>query len=92
MTEIRYTITVYLTQAVDPAYDEPEDYASPASRRIIEKAVLQALRKLDGDADCEVIETTILRDTDEPPDADYERAAAKARSDDFEETNGKDWT
>lgn len=33
-----------------------------------------------------------LPDPPPEPDLDYERAAARARSDDFLETDGKDWT
>ena len=29
---------------------------------------------------------------EEPRDDDYEQAAARARANDFEDTNGKDWT
>ena len=32
------------------------------------------------------------REPDPEPDDAYERAAARARSNDFEDTHGKDWT
>ena len=61
MTEIRYTLTVYLTQPVGVGED-PTAYHTRESLRILEKQVIKALGKLDGDADCEVMTYDILRD------------------------------
>ena len=56
-TAVRYIVTVTLTQPVD---DFPNDFLTKASKRIIEKYIIRALRHLDGDADCEVMEAELI--------------------------------
>lgn len=91
MTEVRYTLTVWITQSVERDED-PRDYLTSEVKRDLEKIVLKALRKLDGDADCEVFDAETLHSAEPEHDEAYERAAARARSNDFAETGGKDWT
>jgi hypothetical protein len=43
----------------------------------------QHLERMDSDVNWRI---------DPEPDEAYERAAARARNNDFEDTNGKDWT
>jgi hypothetical protein len=94
----RFGVMVYLTQPIDFQSDErAEDYIGTPQKRQIEKDVLQALRKLDGDADAECLEADLLDadgraiSTDER-DEEYERLAARDRLNNFDRTGGKDWT
>jgi hypothetical protein len=96
---VRFTLTVTITQPIDLCGDDrPADYIDKESQRRIEKAVIHALRTLDGDADCECVETDFL-DADgevmsepEPVDEEYERLASRDRLNNFDRTGGKDWT
>jgi hypothetical protein len=60
---ITYTLSVTVTRPVRPNdYDDPiaevaEWMLGREAQRELEKEVLQALRKIDGDCDCEVMET-----------------------------------
>ena len=66
----RYTISITLDRPIrqdelDPAFSLAEHLASYVSTdvaREIEREILRALRKLDGDVDCEVISSEIVRE------------------------------
>jgi len=104
---VRYTLSLTIDRPIrwedcdTDGYSMAEildEFVGKKALREVEREVLQALKKLDGDCDCEVQETGYL-DADgqamsEPyePDEAYERAAARARLNDFEDTDGKDWT
>ena len=98
---ITYTINLTITRAIrvedlDPSYpmaDHIDAMTDQKAKTELEKEVIQALRKLDGDCDCEVMETAVSEDDEpEPVDEAYERAAARDRADGFARTGGKDWT
>ena len=62
-----YTVTLTITRPVDDPYDEgPPNIiqwmSSPEARRRLEKDVVKALAKFDGDCDCEVIEVNSYAD------------------------------
>lgn len=62
-TAVVYELRVVVTRAVRPdndsTVDETEGWmVSREARRELEREVLQALRKLDGDCDCEVLSIT----------------------------------
>ena len=65
MKTITYTISLTITRGTvgcDPSYTEDEHIeamASPTQKRDLEREVLRALKKLDGDCDCEVMDTEI---------------------------------
>lgn len=62
---ITYTLSVTITRntiGCDPDFTEDEHLEAMTSlkqKRDLEREVLQALKKLDGDCDCEVMETEI---------------------------------
>lgn len=67
-TTVTYTLTLTVTRPVGSwkGNDTAEELADCAvwmqnakAKRELEREVLRALRKLDGDCDCEVIETTV---------------------------------
>jgi len=63
-TVVRYEITVTLVRPVRydneaPMSDQEEWAISREAKRELEREVLRAMRKLDGDADCEVMTATI---------------------------------
>lgn len=73
--DITYTLSVTVTRAVGSwlCDDTPDELREAAewmegreAQREIEKEILQALKKLDGDCDCEVIETARSKDEDRP--------------------------
>lgn len=66
----------------EPEEDQP-DYAGPC------ECSDDGLHLLSHGNVCEYCDRSIVIDD---RDEDYERAAARARSDDFADTNGKDWT
>lgn len=58
--KIQYTLSLTVTRPVVPDYDETEDVAiewmeSTMAQRALEREVLAALRRLDGDCDVEVV-------------------------------------
>lgn len=63
MKTITYTLSLTITRSTlvcDPSFTEAEHLeamAGPAQKRELEREVLRALKKLDGDCDCEVMET-----------------------------------
>lgn len=64
---VRYTITLTIERPVRYDYDEPlsEQEAWMVSRdakRELEREVLRAMRKLDGDCDCEVMDAEIVKE------------------------------
>ena len=60
---ITYTLSLTITRntlGCDPSFTDAEHIewmAGPVAKRELEREVLQALKKLDGDCDCEVMET-----------------------------------
>ena len=60
---ITYTLNLTITRNTldcDPDFtvdEHLEAMASPEHKRRLEREVIQALRKLDGDCDCEVMDT-----------------------------------
>ncbi len=62
----RYTITLTLDRAIRPDCwdDDPADlipsFTDATARRELEREVLRAMKKLDGDADCEVMTVEVL--------------------------------
>jgi hypothetical protein len=66
MSLVRYTMTVTLTVPVDEgAGGTPEGYTTPPEVRRLEREIIHHLRKMDGDADCEVMVTETLTDDGE---------------------------
>ena len=61
MTEVRYTLTVYITQAIEDT-EHPDAWTNRDTCRWLERQVIKALSKLDGDADCEVMQTELIFD------------------------------
>lgn len=87
---VRYEITLYVTRPVEYDRDTPlEDQVawrvSIDAKRELEREVLQCLRRLDGDCDCEVTSVDVTIENEEPRDEAYERAAARYDGED------KDW-
>ena len=71
--DITYTISLTVTRSLvdcDPSFtmdEHCEAMESQEFRTRLEREVIQALRKIDGDCDCEVMETKRVPDfTDEP--------------------------
>jgi hypothetical protein len=63
MTIVRYTVTLYLTSPIG-ADEDPQEYVTPIAQRGIERMIIQRLRTLDGDTDCEVIDTELVDEND----------------------------
>jgi len=59
MAIAKYTLTVYVDRPVD-SEDDPQCYIDCAAKRDLEKEVLQCLRRLDGDCDCEVMTVELV--------------------------------
>ena len=64
-TTVEYTVTVTVTRPVRydreaPMAEQEAWSVSADAKRELEREVLHALRKLDGDCDCEVIDANIL--------------------------------
>jgi len=64
-TTVEYTVTVTVTRPVRYDHEAPmakqEAWSVSAdAKRELEREILRALRKLDGDCDCEVIDANIL--------------------------------
>jgi hypothetical protein len=60
---VRYTVTLTLTRACEEGYVHVlTDYNNPTERRRIEKEIIKTCSRLDGDVDCEVIDTELLFD------------------------------
>lgn len=64
--DITYTISITITRAVcaceEDAVVEAGWMESAEAKWQLEREVLQALRKLDGDCDCEVMDTERVHD------------------------------
>ena len=66
--DIIYTLTVTITRPVridnhDDTLQETADWMlSPVAKRELEREVLKALTRLDGDCDCEVMTTSTKGD------------------------------
>lgn len=64
---VTYTVSVTVTRPVrlfnyDDTLQETADWmVSREAKRELEREILQALRKLDGDCDCEVMEAVAVR-------------------------------
>lgn len=56
---VRYTLTVYVDRPI-AADDDTAYYLSQRTRHELEREVIQVLRRLDGDCDCEVMTAEIL--------------------------------
>jgi len=57
---ITYTISLTVKRAIRTEEDcTAEGMASREAQRDLEKEVLKCLRRLDGDCDCEVMETNV---------------------------------
>jgi hypothetical protein len=57
---VRYTIALTLTVPVENQ-EAVAAYTSQAAKTGVERNVLMALRKLDGDADCEVMDAEAVQ-------------------------------
>lgn len=62
---VRYELTVWIVRPVRydleaPMAEQKEWAVSADAKRELEREVLRALRKLDGDCDCEVLAATIV--------------------------------
>lgn len=55
---IRYTLSVYVERPIEED-DDPKSYQAPTVCRSLEREILACLRRLDGDTDCEVMESEI---------------------------------
>lgn len=93
---VTYTVSVTITRPARPDADDTLTdvvawMVSPIAKRELEREVLRALKKLDGDCDAEVLETSIDGTPEPERDEAYERAAQRAEMDDFADTGGKDW-
>lgn len=70
--DITYTLSLTVTRPVrandydDTTADVAEWMRGKDALRELEKEILQALRKIDGDCDCEVMETEQSAPEDEP--------------------------
>ncbi len=68
---VRYTVNLTIERPIrreewDATYTEMEHLSSYTERptlREIEKEIIKALRKLDGDADCEVMDAQIVSES-----------------------------
>ncbi len=62
--KVRYTLTVYVDRPIDAEGDDMATaeawYLAPKTRAALEREVIQALRKLDGDCDCECMTAEII--------------------------------
>ena len=56
---VRLTLTAWITIPVDEG-DDPADYVTSGQQRRLERDVIRACRTLDGDIDCEVMDTEAL--------------------------------
>lgn len=64
--KVRYTLSVWIERPIRDVEDA-EWMPSAAAQRELEREVLRALRKVDGDCgDCEVVETPVIEDEDGP--------------------------
>lgn len=56
-----YTLSVTLTRPVEET-ELPSAYLTSVSYRALEREILQALRRVEGDADCEVMTAMLSAD------------------------------
>jgi hypothetical protein len=84
--DIKYDLTVSITRPIRPEELDPSfalsehvtEMASPRAYRELEREVIQALRKLDGDCDAEVIDSTVTALGDCPTCDGYVLDASEA--------------
>lgn len=66
MTEVRYTVTVYITQQIDPDESEHEWYAGQEAKTLMERNIIRTLKRhllnREPDVDCEVMAAELLSD------------------------------
>lgn len=98
---ITYTVSVTMTRPVGgwTCDETPQEHADAAdwmqsaeAKRELEKEILQALKKLDGDCDCEIMETareTTQAEDDEPRSEDRLQALADRGCDTWAEYRGE---
>ena len=57
-----YEVRLMITQPIED--DEAQEaYASTVAKHNLEKMIVRHLRKMDGDADCEVVDVTFSRES-----------------------------
>jgi hypothetical protein len=95
---ITYTVSVLVTAKLDEDFYQ-EDAEARGTQKDIETSLRRHLDAWEKERHCPLYKPSVdveLTDYEielpEERDEAYERAAAKARGNDFEATGGKDWT